>query len=519
MDKIKVRTPEVKPESQEGKRLIEAALRNIRDPELRRRAQEDPYRAALLAHAYALAKSPETVKRITEQTGIGATPIVNTLPVLYMKSIPALFATELVKTIPLSAPKIIVPVLKRVYGTSKGSIQAGYLAPGSYGGVAHFSPYYSSGYIDGELHEVSGEISASTSGNLVYTLQYAVRGPQLKINIALEDGTGNADAGQVILNSTNGWSATPSITAGDLTIESVSYDFETNQVTIAVKNNHGSNNYTATVRALNYYATYTEGGPAPEFNFHIAQIELNAQFRKLKTMVTAETLAQLQFIKEGEIPWENEILTILSQEVRLEIDRWVLNQIIEKALDAGYYSSLDVDTSAYDWPQSYTLQDYKAKLVKSIFEVARNTLLYPANWVVMSPVVAGYLFGAPSFISAPTLNLTTPTSPGLATGQVGIEKVGTLTIGSLELRAYVDTLLPDTRVVLGHFSGEEANGPAIELRSGAIFGMFVPAVPYIKMGEVEEMAMKYGVYGIWAMEVFDPAFYYVLDFAFNHYDI
>ena len=278
---------------------------------------------------------------------------------LIRRVFPNLIANELVSVQPMSMPTAMVFYLDFAYGTSIRGTTAGDVIAGN--AMANFNPYYAGGMVRGL---VLGEGDATET---VFTVTNANMLPVLAGSaIVYVDGV-----------------------AVDFTLT----DAATGKFTLDAAPANGA------VVTVDYnLTTPTEGGDnIPEIDFNMTSDSVVAETKKLKAKWTLE--AQQDMLAYHGVNAETEMLAILGDEIRREIDRQIVNDLYNIA------SAGNVNWSATT-PQDYNGSDreYKMTLWEAIIDA--NTLIYKrrfrnATWIVADPDTCARLEKLDGFSEVP----------------------------------------------------------------------------------------------------------------------
>jgi len=365
-------------------------------------------------------------------------------PVL-RKVFPNLIANEIVSVQPMTAPVGAVFHFKYIYGTSKGKTTAGDEM------IANFDRYYSSEYVDGE-HIATGDGAAygGAGAALAVGLTWkpvrpldTTMGGNWKVSITDEDPTTGVAAQTAVDDGSGGFT-------GDASAGAINY---TSGAITAFK-------FTAAPANLNlikaYYRYDSEfNDQIPEVYLELAMETVKAESRKLKIRWSPEVSDDLRAMQGMDA--ESELITGISQEATLELDREILMDLLALA-------TLTTDAWDRSVPAGSSELDHIRTLITIISKVAnqihKKTLRAPGNFIVTSPEIAslfallsGHGDYRPTFSSgnaedpmAPTDYVVRPSSYGPVTSNFGVTRIGTLLN---RWAVYQDPYFPTNKILVG----------------------------------------------------------------------
>lgn len=254
---------------------------------------------------------------------------------------PNLIAQELVSVQPMTQPTALIFYLDFLYGTARHGSSAGDRTD-----LRH-NPKYAGGMVRGEIIKKSGEAGSEDA----YTLDYT---PVENSEIVYVDGV---------------------VLAGGYTIDGDEITFSTAPAT------------EATV-TIDYQLSPAEGEDnVAEMKLSMTSDSVVAETKKLKAQWTLE--AQQDLMAYHGLNAENELLTVMGNEIIREIDRLIINHLLRVASagNVNWSSSMPVDedgNSTYAGSQ----REYEQTLFHAILDA--NNLIYRkrfqnANWIVADP--------------------------------------------------------------------------------------------------------------------------------------
>jgi len=241
----------------------------------------------------------------------------------------------------------------------------------------------------------------------------------------------------------------------------------------------------------------------PEIDIKVDSIAVTAITKKLKAKWTPELGQDLNAYHN--LDAEVELTQILSEQIALEIDREIVNDLVQGAQAATYYWSrspglfvhktlgteLGATAAAPDF--TGTVSEWYETLVETINDVSaqihRKTLRGGANFLVVSPEVANIL----EFTSGFRASLTADSDKGT----VGAVKSGSL---SKKWDVWVDPYFPRNVVLVGRRGGSF-------LESGYVYAPYVPLQVTPTIFGTEDFVPRKGVMTRYAKKMVRPDMY------------
>ena len=333
---------------------------------------------------------------------------------LIRRVFPNLIANELVSVQPMSMPTAMVFYLDFAYGTSIRGTTAGDVIGGN--GMANFNPYYAGGVVRGL---VLGEGDGTT---VTFTVSDAHLLPVL------------ANSATVYVDGV----------AVDFTLT----DAATGTFTLDEAPADGA------VVTVDYnLTTPTEGGDdIPEIDFNMTSTSVVAETKKLKAKWTLE--AQQDMLAYHGVNAETEMLAILGDEIRREIDRQIVNDLynIASAGNVNWSATAPADYNGSD-------REYKMTLWEAIIDA--NNLIYKrrfrnATWIVADPDTCARLEKLDGFSEVQR--------DWAGQAGMGLERFGVI---RNRFTVYKDPMAPAGKILLGH------RGTSI-FETGYVYAPYVP---------------------------------------------
>lgn len=374
---------------------------------------------------------------------------------------PNLIANEIVSVQPMTAPVGAVFFFEYKHGKSKGSTTAGSNL------IQNFDRNYSSEFIEGETVGIPDGANFGGGGAaLNRILQYTPVRPldnASGIAVVIEDQ--DAD-GTVVQTATDDGSGgfTGDVAAGNI-------NYSTGQVTGFL--------FTAAPAAgagrqivANYYYDSEANKQTPDVFIDINFETIRATTRRLKARWSAEAADDLRAFHG--IDAETELVSGISQEIALELDRDILNQLFTAS--AGITQTFD-----FTVPPGISEVDHIRSCLTRMsavsYQIHKQTLRAPANWFVTSPEVSAKLVqlqshadfranwvSTPQGTQGPFDGTVVPPSYGPISSHQGILKLGML---ANKWWGYQDPFFGFNQIMMG-LRGQSY------LDAGFVFSPYVP---------------------------------------------
>tara|TARA_R110000824_G_scaffold43779_1_gene127770 strand:+ start:13301 stop:15145 length:1845 start_codon:yes stop_codon:yes gene_type:complete len=243
----------------------------------------------------------------------------------------------------------------------------------------------------------------------------------------------------------------------------------------------------------------------PEIDIKVDSIAVTAITKKLKAKWTPELGQDLNAYHN--LDAEVELTSILSEQIALEIDREILNDLVQGASagtlhwsrrpgrflnrESGAAIAVAANIAGPDF--TGTVSEWYETLVETINDVSarihRKTLRGGANFVVVSPEVANVLEFTAGFRASVTADSDT--------GTVGAVKVGSL---SKKWDVYVDPYFLRNVVLVGRKGGSF-------LESGYVYAPYVPLQVTPTIFGTEDFVPRKGVMTRYAKKMVRPDMY------------
>ena len=240
-----------------------------------------------------------------------------------------------------------------------------------------------------------------------------------------------------------------------------------------------------------------------EIDIKVDSIAVTAVTKKLKAKWSPELGQDLNAYHN--LDAEVELTSVLSEHIALEIDREIVNDLIQGATAATYYWSrapglfvarttgLELGASSAAPDFTGTVSEWYETLIETINDVSaqihRKTLRGGANFLVTSPEVANIL----EFTAGFRANVTADADKG---------SVGAVNVGSISKKwdVYVDPYFPRNLVLVGRKGGSF-------LESGYVYAPYVPLQVTPTIFGTEDFVPRKGVMTRYAKKMVRPDMY------------
>ena len=241
----------------------------------------------------------------------------------------------------------------------------------------------------------------------------------------------------------------------------------------------------------------------PEIDIKVDSVAVTATTKKLKAKWSPELGQDLNAYHN--LDAEVELTSILSEHIALEIDREIINDLIQGATAGTFFWSrapglfvdkvngteLGAAAAAPDF--TGTVSEWYETLIETINDVSaqihRKTLRGGANFVVCGPEVANILEFTAGYRASVTADADR--------GSIGAVKVGAI---SQKFEVYVDPYFPRNVVLVGRKGGSF-------LESGYVYAPYVPLQVTPTIFGVEDFVPRKGVMTRYAKKMVRPDMY------------
>jgi len=342
---------------------------------------------------------------------------------LIRRIFPNLIANELVSVQPMSMPTGMIFYLDFLFGTSVRGTTADTAMGGNL--ASGYNAYYAGGMVRGLILknvDTDGYVGDGTETDFIVDASNTDKLPILA-------GSATIYVDGIAVTATLTDAATGAFTLG-----------------VAPAPN-------AVVTADYTLATPSEGGnDIPEVNFNMRSDSVTAETKKLKARWTLE--AQQDLVAYHGVNAETEMLAILGDEIRREIDRQIINDLYNSA-SAGNVNWTRTAPDDYEGSD----REYRMSLWEAILDA--NNLIYKrrfrnATWIVADPDTCTRLEKLDGFAEVK--------QDWAGQAGMGLEKFGII---KNRFQVYKDPLAPANRMLLGHKG-------ASMFETGYVYAPYVP---------------------------------------------
>ena len=325
---------------------------------------------------------------------------------------------------------------------------------------------------------VTTDIDGTTDAAYGLTMTAAGTGPKRRLtHLGYKDSSGN-----IVANSELTWLTLYYVAAAGTAVASDHATSDTYYLQVPLVDGFEASNALGSVRGTDTWGleeprpgtgnagNATGKNEIPEIDIKVDSIAVTAMTKKLKAKWSPELGQDLNAYHN--LDAEVELTQILSEQIALEIDREIVNDLIQEAKAGTYYWSrspglfvnrttgaeLGATAAAPDF--TGTVSEWYETLVETINDISaqihRKTLRGGANFLVTSPEVANVL----EFTSGFRASITHDVDKG---------SVGAVNVGSLSKKwdVWVDPYFPRNLVLVGRKGGSF-------LESGYVYAPYVP---------------------------------------------
>ena len=246
-------------------------------------------------------------------------------------------------------------------------------------------------------------------------------------------------------------------------------------------------------------------GDIPEINIEIRSEAVVAATRRLKAIWTPEIAQDLNAYHS--VDAEAELTTVLSEQISLDIDREIINMLLDNAVETRFWSKVisryvsDSDGSVTSNGGTFygTQNEWYQTLIEKILDVSnqihKRTLRGAANFIVTSPDVATILEATHVF-KPETIGVGLGDSP-TPSYNLGVEMIGTL---SNRWKVYKDPYFPKNEILVG-FKGTSF------IEAGAVYAPYVPLILTPTIFHPDDFTPRKGIMTRYAKKMVRPEFY------------
>lgn len=237
----------------------------------------------------------------------------------------------------------------------------------------------------------------------------------------------------------------------------------------------------------------------PEIELDLRQEPIIAKTRKLKAIWTPEFAQDINAYHS--IDAENELTSMLSEYVSMEVDLELLDMLIQNAQTTDYWSA-NINTvinanqtawttqaSTYYPTQNAWFMTFGTKVQKVSNKIHQKTMRGGANFLVCSPDVATILESIPGYAA--------DTNGDKMKFAMGVQKIGQL---NSRFQVYKNPYMQENTVLLG-FRGSQF------LETGAVYAPYVPLIMTPLIYDPVNMTPRRAVMTRYAKKITRPEFY------------
>jgi len=237
----------------------------------------------------------------------------------------------------------------------------------------------------------------------------------------------------------------------------------------------------------------------PEIDIEFKSEPIVAKTKKLKAVWTPEISQDLQAYHA--IDAEQELTTMLSEHVTMEIDLEILDMLITSADTTEYWSAnpgveYNTTTGAFAVNAQYYISDKSTwyqtlgiKLQKVSNQIHAKTMRGGANFIVVSPDVATIIESMPGY--------NADTDGNMMQFAMGVKKVGAL---NNRLTVYKNPYMKENVILIGY------RGSTF-LETGAVFAPYIPLIMSPLIYDPSTFVPRKAVMTRYAKKMVRPEFY------------
>lgn len=225
------------------------------------------------------------------------------------------------------------------------------------------------------------------------------------------------------------------------------FNIATGQWTITPLGSSGSaSNFTSnTVIYFQYYVNFelvyqTSGAKIPSVSLDISLHTVKAESRKLKARWTVEAVDDMRALHGLEV--ESEIVSTFSNEVMLEVDREIIDALVQGSAHSSTYAYSSTIPGEIE-----SIRELITKISAMSARIHKTSGRAPANFIVAAPAVCALLDQLSTHGDYASIEQSVqPTSYGPQTSDYGIARVGTLL---RKWAVYSDPYMDETKILVG----------------------------------------------------------------------
>ncbi len=240
---------------------------------------------------------------------------------------------------------------------------------------------------------------------------------------------------------------------------------------------------------------YTAGATIPSISLDIALHTVKAESRKLKARWTVEAVDDMRALHGMDA--ETELVSTFSNEVMLEVDREIVDDLINGAMHSISY------TYAATLPgEIETIRNLLTQISAVSAKIHTTSGRAPANFLVVPPGIGSLLdqLSTHGDYASIEQNVQSP-SYGPITADYGIARIGTLL---RRWAVYQDPYMDDTKILVG-LKGRNF------LDAGYVYAPYVPLQVTPTFLDPDDFTFRKGVRTRYATRMLRPEYYGVVN--------
>jgi len=436
---------------------------------------------------------------------------------------PNLIANQIVSVQPMTSPVSGIFYYEKKYTDRKGTMippngQSGSPTDGNWNGQLaansnmqqNFGRYYSSEFVDYDVVCTAATAVSTLSDTTIASVTRITEWSPIRDNAT--DGqrvysskfyyrvsdADNAGAALDIVATMDGSGAL----IDDQTSASIgTFDIATGAWTITPKGSAGSASpfVAGTAIYAQYYVNWemvyqTTGAKIPSVSLDIQLHTVKAESRKLKARWTVEAVDDMRALHGMEV--ETEIVSTFSNEVMLEVDREIIDDLVNGAQHQATYAYASSIPGEIE-----SIRELLTKISAVSARIHKTSGRAPANFIVAPPAVCALLDQLSTHGDYASIEQSVrPTSYGPMTADYGIARVGTLL---RKWAVYSDPYMAETKVLVGLKGNNFLDG-------GYVYAPYVPLQVTPTFMDPNDFTFRKGVRTRYATRMLRSEYYGVI---------
>jgi len=302
---------------------------------------------------------------------------------------PNLVSTELVSVQPMQSPTSLIFFRDSRFGTSKGAVKAGdslFSARTGWNDASGFN--YSSEIVQGETLGVGAGSAALTPLGTTPGTKAAftiIRPGSLVISYTASD--------HAVKTLTDDGVGGVIGAAGELESSGNSVNYSTGYILLTFATGKGPD--AQPITGTYDYNSEGAGDLVPQVDIMLTSIPVISRPRKLRARWSIEAAAQLKSVRGMEA--ETEIVTDMANEMRIEVDREIINDLLMMANANNTSQVIPETTFTKSAPSNVALYLHRQSFIYSLIEASNKifhaTRRHRANWILCGITVANIIMG------------------------------------------------------------------------------------------------------------------------------